>query len=176
MRRIIVLAALGALAVPLAPAPGQPYGGYSGLADADARYNALIDGWCQKYLRRPSDPSSNLTWVRMMESGTAPETILATILGSAEYYNAAGGDDGRYAARLIAEVTGRRATPREMDHLLDRLRREDRTQAVYAFLTVHPEGLQGNAPPPVPAYEYRRGEHRDYDHDRWDERRDRRDR
>jgi len=123
-------------------------------------------------LRRQVDPSGLANHVALMRSGTAQETIVAGILASPEYYRLAGGDDRRYVARIIADVTGRPAGPREIRSLLNRLSQEDANQMAYEYLTLHPEGLQvAVAPPaPEPEYEYRREYHRDYDHDRWERR------
>lgn len=172
MRQSCVLVALAVLSLPLAPAPGQPPYRPDQL---DLRNNAMIDGWYRRYLRRPAE-SYRAEAVAMLRAGTARETVLASILASPEYYNLAGGDERRFIPRLVADVTGRTATPREVRSLFDRMRREERSQAIYEFLMLHPEGLSVPETRPEPAYEYRREYHRDYDHDHWDERRGRRDR
>jgi len=164
MRRYFVFAALAVLAA-VPPAPAQTLS----LDPVDASYQALIDSWYRRYLRRPAE-NFRSDAVAILKSGTAQESLLASILTSPEYTNAAGGGDIRYVQRLITDVTGRPPGPGEAARLLDRLRREDRNQVVYEYLTLHPEAL-GAAPAPPPAYEYRRRHHRDYDYDRWDPRR-----
>jgi len=163
MRHFFVLAPLAALTVTLAPAPGRPP---IRLSEEDASYNALVDGWYRRYLRRPAE-SYRSDAVAMLKAGTPQETILAGILAGPEYYGVAGGNERQFVSRLVADVTGRPATPREIGYLHDRLRREERNQAIYEFLTLHPEGLQVEQRRPEPPYEYRRSLHRDYDHDRW---------
>jgi len=165
MRRYFVLAPLAPLAA-VPPAPAQT----PRLDPVDASYQSLIDSWYRRYLRRPAE-SYRSDAVAMLKSGTTQETLLASILTSPEYYNAAGGDDTRYVRRLITDVTGRPPAPREAARLLDRLRWEDRNEVVADYLSLHPEGLGAPQPVPEPPYEYRRNHHRDYDYDRWDPRR-----
>ena len=176
MRRFFVSAALAVLIIPPVPAPGQSSLRDRPGSELDARYNDLIDGWYRRYLRKPSGVYAAAA-VSMLESGTSQETMLASILGSDEYYALVGGDDRRFVARLIADVTRRVPSPRETAYLLDRIRSEDRNQVASEYLSLHPEGLRVSASRPEPDHEYRRPYHHDYDHDydrdRRDDRRDR---
>src|SRR5436309_1458454 len=87
-----------------APASAQyPYSppGYGNDADA----NTLVGSWYLKFLGRTPD-AGRAYWVRQLQAGNAPETVLAGILGSDEYYVRGGSTPEGFVQRLFADVAG----------------------------------------------------------------------
>ncbi len=120
------------LAAPAATqAPSRPEA-YQG-ANPD-RSEDLVRSWYQKYLHREPDPQWAV-WVDAVRNGQEPNAVLASILGSQEYYDKAGGTPERFVQTLYRDVTGRPPTRGEMEYWVRRANDRDRTDVAYGVLT-----------------------------------------
>jgi len=90
--------------IPIVPQP--PVG------TLDPQYE-LVQSWYQHYLHRSGNVNELSGWVSLMNRGSGPEDIEASILGSDEFLNAHGGTPEGLARGLFDEVLGRRPTPGE---------------------------------------------------------------
>ena len=171
MRHIIVAALLTAS---LAPAraraqerPPPPPGGEDGAT-------ALVREWYRRYLGRSADQAPDAPyWVQQLRAGNPPAGLLTRILGTPEYYNRTGGNDRAFIGRLLFDVSGRPASPREVEYWLGRLYHDaSRDDLASEVLARYPEAVGGGGPPHEEEYHYRRPYH-DHrpDYDRRDGRR-----
>jgi len=166
MRRFIAgaLLGIGLLATP-APAQYAPAGG-------DAQQ--LVDSWYQRFLNRPRD-SWGSVWIDSLQQGQPPESVLAKLLGSQEYYDKGGGTPEGFIQKLYFDLSGRQPAPQEVQYWVQRLYQTDRNDVAYQLLMRYPQSWQGgiqdsynSAPPPSqpsfdlhydyrrPSYQYRR--------------------
>jgi hypothetical protein len=171
MRYFIVLTLLGA-AVTAAPA----------VAQVPQNSDALVRSWYQRFLHRDVDPGY-IGWVNALNSGSSPTTVLSEILGSDEYYNAAGGTPQGFVQSLFRDIAGRTATEREYRSLLPRLSFGNRNEVAYTLLLRYPQTWSvATYPAPVtPLYPpqvdrdrrdyWKHEQHHHWDHDRHDYRR-----
>ena len=160
MRRFIALALIAVPAlvttVPAQYPPPPPYGGTA---------ESLVDGWYAKFLNRQRDPYAAV-WIDSIRQGQPPNSVLAKILGSQEYYDKSGDNPQGFIQTLYQDVTGRQPSPQELNYWMQRMSISDRTDVAYELLTRYPQSWQGAAPgyyPPsqpgytlAPHYEYRR--------------------
>src|SRR5262245_39238586 len=116
---------------------------------------AVVQGWYQRFLRRPMDPAA-AGWVQALASGQDPNQLLAGILGSDEYFSNAGGTPAGFVRQLYMDLVGRQPSPAELRHWTARVFRESRTDIAYALLTRHPQDLGQRLPPGRHPFEYRR--------------------
>jgi hypothetical protein len=178
MRRNLIFAAAAVLFLAPATVNAQAYGDPS----------SLVDYWYRTYLGRPAD--SGLTfWVNHLQQGDPPDSVLAGILGSDEYYKRAGGTPDGFVGLLFRDIVKRQPSPSEMDFWVRRQYTEDRQSVADEILTQNPGVWVGASPPvgvpaspPVivnpgvivrPGIEYY--QNRDWDRDRrnnWDIHRD----
>jgi hypothetical protein len=79
--------------------------------DADA----LVNAWYRRYLGRDMDPAG-IGWVGQVRDGVDPASVLASILGSDEYFERSGGTPDRFVDRLYQDAAGRRPTGREREY------------------------------------------------------------
>ncbi|HEV3446786.1 MAG TPA: DUF4214 domain-containing protein [Gemmataceae bacterium] len=132
MRHIVCLA--GLLAAAVLPAFAQdrhhehryPERDYHWYHEAHRRAfpenpENLVRTWYEKYLNREPDPDGLSTWVGALVSGQSPESVLAGILNSDEYYIRAGNTPDGFIQKLFTDVVGRQPTPRELDYWMNRL-------------------------------------------------------
>jgi hypothetical protein len=154
----------GALAVAAGlPAAGPPQNQYhpwhhevhSQAYPPDAQ--ALVVSWYQRYLHRDPANGEELGWVNHLVQGAAPETLLADILGSQEYFDKAGGTPEGFVESLFADLVGRRPTPQEMQYGVSQLYYANtnyydvsggRHNVAYAMLMRYPQSFN----PPTPYY------------------------
>lgn len=123
MRRILIVAAAAALCC--APAArAEDYG------DPDR----LVDYYYRTYLGRAPDPSA-APWVDQLRRGAAPDSVLASILGSDEYYQRAGSTAEGFMRTLFSDVLGRLPTGRERDSFVRRQYTVSRKDLAYELLT-----------------------------------------
>src|SRR5262245_10051619 len=159
MRRFLILAALTApLVTSLAQAQrpaSYPPGGYRPTGPHGGG-GAGVAEWYRRFLPRGYGPEGGRCAGRL-DSGERPESVLAIILGSDEYYKRFGGSPRGFVASLIRDLTGQPPAPRELEFWAQRLYQgEDRTQPAYELLLRYPQGW-GPPEPPVPDYyNYRR--------------------
>jgi hypothetical protein len=156
MRRLLLFACGGLLAL-TAAGPAQYYpGGYQGYHAAypDAA-EALVHNWYARFLHRNAVAGEESGWENLLRQGQQPEMVLASILGSDEYFMNAGGTPDRYIAALYTDLTGNQPNPKEMAFWSQRLSygyadNNVRTDIAYAMLHRYPQNW--TAPPPTGYY------------------------
>jgi len=142
MRSFLLIAALMCLTP--ATAQAQVYG--------DS--NSLVDYWYRTYLGRAPDPGGMATWANQLNQGVPANQVLATILGSDEYYRRAGGTPENFIAQLYNDLLRRPATGADIDFWVRRMYTEDRPVLVLQFLEQNPGvwiGTSSAVSTPVPA-------------------------
>jgi uncharacterized delta-60 repeat protein len=73
--------------------------------------SAVIAGYYTTYLGRAADAGGVRNWLGLLQRGATPEEVLATILGSDEYLQRAGGTNAAFLDRLYRDVLGRDRDP-----------------------------------------------------------------
>jgi len=129
MRRIILPALLLFLCV--LPSNAQ-YGRYGNSGAREAQ--RTVARWYERYLGREPDPYSAI-WVQSLQKGQDPERVLAGILGSDEYYQRGGGTPRGFVQQIYNDVSGRRPTPRELEHWAHEIHHRPLVDVAYAILT-----------------------------------------
>lgn len=135
-----------------------PSSGQSGRID-ERDAERTVHRWYERFLGRDPDRFSG-GHVRALRAGTAPEQVLAGILGSDEYYRRAGGTPGRFVSRLYEDLVGRRPTPREEESWARQLYHSSRDDVAYSILTRYAQDWDDH------------DRERDRDRDRWSDRHD----
>jgi hypothetical protein len=151
MRASILSAVLGVLMLPAAASAQYPRQVYSPappapvpVAPVPAQFDpdaaaSLVRHWYRVYLNREGDPGGVATWVESLRQGNAPESTLATILASDEYYRKAGGTPEGVVQKLFVDITGRRPTSWDEAYWVDRMYRGERMDVIYDLLVRHPQ-------------------------------------
>jgi hypothetical protein len=154
--RHFVLLTVPALLLAVLPTSAQRVPG-PGYDDADA----MVADWYRRYVKREPDAGAPAWAAKVraaMAAGRGPETVLAEILGSPEYYDLSGDTPQGFVRQLHVDVLGRPPTPSEMRFWVGRLYTGGRQDAAYDFLVRH--SREATAAPALPpeehAYEYRR--------------------
>jgi hypothetical protein len=109
---------------------------------------SLVDSWYRTYLGRAPDPAMS-GWVAQLNQGVPADRVLASILGSDEYYLRAGSTPQGFITRLYSDVLQRAPTPAELDYWVRRMYTTDRTAIADAVLTQNP-GVWVSTPTPAP--------------------------
>jgi hypothetical protein len=169
MRYLVLLIAALFLSLEPSAAQAQTYGDP----------NSLVDYWYRTYLGRTPDPSGIVTWVNALNQGTPPDAVLASILGSDEYYQRAGSTPEGFISQLFNDLLHRSPRPGDLDFWVRRMYTEDRRAIAADILTQNPGvwvGSNAVVTPPAgvapnlvvtPGIEV--GRYRDWDRDRrWD--------
>jgi hypothetical protein len=73
-----------------------------------------INQWYRLYLLRDATSAELAAWQSYLQSGRATQDVQAYILGSSEYYDRLGNQNGRYLAELYQNLMGRPATPSDL--------------------------------------------------------------
>lgn len=92
---------------------GQPRTVFADLIDHSDEYfgNIIIKPAYRKYLARETDTGGLNFWVARMHAGLRDEQLEAGFIGSAEFYNAAGGTDLQWIDAVYLSLLGRNADP-----------------------------------------------------------------
>jgi hypothetical protein len=102
----------------------------------------LVTGWYEHFLARPPDAGA-AGWAAAvraaMARGQGPETVLAQILGSPEYYSYGNSTPLGFVQRLFYTLIGRWPTPAEARAWVGRLAYRDRADVAYEFLLRYPQ-------------------------------------
>jgi hypothetical protein len=138
MKRLFLAIGLAALLAPLPGSAQFPPGGF------DAGANRLVQEWYSRFLSRATDPYASV-WVEAIRSGQAPETVLAQILASDEYYQRAGNSPEGFVRKLHQDLTGRPPAPREAQFWIAQVYRAGRQDVAYQMLMRYPQDW-GRAP------------------------------
>jgi hypothetical protein len=99
----------------------------------------LVQTWYRKYLHREPDPDGIATWVNALSSGQTPEAVLATLLGSQEYYDRCGDTPDGFVRIAFQDITGRAPTPSEYAYWTGRMTFMSSKDVAYAMLTRYPQ-------------------------------------
>ena len=77
------------------------------------RHNALVKGYYRRFLHRASDPTDGeiAGWVQQLNNGARRESVIAALMGSAEYYNFAGSTSEGFVNNAWQDVLGPGRTP-----------------------------------------------------------------
>jgi hypothetical protein len=168
MRRILFLAVAVLVSLTPAVATAQTYGNPS----------SLVDSWYRAYLGRPAD-SGMTYWVNQLQQGTPPDSVLAGILASDEYYNKGGGTPQGFVTALFNDVLKRPPSPADLNFWMSRMYTESRQDIADEVLTQNPGVWVGAnvtvqpAAPPVtaapgvivaPNWNWERDRRGDWDH------------
>ena len=134
------------------PYPGYPYvtpnpypGGSLGTITqpAGGQYpTKQIADWYGRYLRRQVDQTGLNAHMQAYQRG-GPESALAGILGSQEYYRMWGNDPRRFVAGLYADVLHRQPRPNELNVWATQVGRKTLTQVAFDFLQAARQELGG---------------------------------
>jgi hypothetical protein len=158
MRNLIILSALGLLS--LAPAADAQY--YQPPSNDPA---ALVDQWYMRFLGRTATTDrASLAWTNQLRQGASPESVLAGILSSDEYYNRAQSRPEAFIDNLYRDLVSRPATQNEIRFWVQRMYAQNpedtktRQDIAYDMLVQHPGSWQSPSLPPP----------RDRDRDRYD--------
>jgi len=153
MRRLIVLAVLGMLFLPVSS--------FAQYENTPA--DQMVREWYSRFLRRDPDPGSAM-WVDPLKAGQSPDLILSQILASTEYYIRGGSTSQGFVEQLYTDLTGRRPGPRELEFWMHQLQRSDRQNVAYAMLRRYPQNYGAGSPGAYPSdpYDYRRPYYRPY--------------
>jgi hypothetical protein len=120
------------------------------------RPDDLVRSWYRRFLGREPDPMAGV-WTNELRSGQDPNAVLATILGSDEYYTRAGSTPDGLVRTLFQDLTGRPPSPQEMASWTRRAATGDRNDIAYALLTRYPQTwTQRPYIPDDHRYDYRR--------------------
>jgi hypothetical protein len=160
--------ALMCTAVALSAAPSAAWGQVYGDP------NSLVDYWYRTYLGRPAEPAGLSIWATQLSQGSSPDTVLATILGSDEFYNRAGATPQGFITLLYNDILRRPPNAGELEFWVRKMYLEPRATIADEILTQNPGVWVGSAgvytapatPPAVvvPGIELRR--YREWERDR----------
>ncbi len=105
------------------------------LAGSEYRTD-LIQGWYQKFLGRSANNSEVSAGLSVFGTGGTDEQIIASIVGSNEYYNLprVGGTNGGYINALYHDLLNRSPNPTELSGGLTYLSSNTRTQYASTLL------------------------------------------
>ena len=153
MRRIVFVAAL-VVAVSWVPSARAQFFGDP---------NDIVFHWYRAFLRRDPDPAGARFWANRLRRGNDPNTVLAGILGSEEYYQRAGSRPDRFVVQLFVDLLGRTPTQREIDFWVRRQFTDSRQDVAFQVLSQNPGAWVGSFRLPV---RDRDRWYRDRDHER----------
>jgi hypothetical protein len=126
----------------------------------------LVQNWYAHFLGRPRDQGSSF-WIDQLRQGQPPDTVLAQMLASQEYYDKAGASPQGFVQKLYVDLTGQPPPPEAMSYGVNRLYQSSRQDVAHVLLMRYPQswqgGVQGSYYPDQPGYgpaqygyEYRR--------------------
>jgi len=153
MKRFLLIAGLAALVTPLSLPAQYPYqpGGAGGAEQ-------MVQEWYGRFLGRAADPQA-AGWINLLQSGHAPDAVLAQLLASPEYYLRGGSTPQGFVQRLHIDLTGRPPGPGETAAWVRQLYSHDRQDVAYQMLQRYPQnwgGSPGEDYRPEPTHDYRR--------------------
>jgi hypothetical protein len=138
MRYLLVPSLIGALAVAVPAVSAAP--------QQDPA--AVVTGWYQRFLHRDPDAVGLNDKAQDLVRTNDPAWVLATIVGSDEYYRNAGYDPASFIRTLFRDITGREPGPRELNAYLARLNAASPIDVAYELIRRHPQALGVTSPRP----------------------------
>jgi len=111
------------------PDPGQ-------RQHAARRLGRFVDRWYQHFLRRPADPQGLAAQVAAMRQGSPAEDVLASLVGSDEYFRLNGSYVPGWISAMYRDVFGRSPRPDEVQSWMQALAQMggNRQETAKAFL------------------------------------------
>jgi len=103
------------------------------LSSFERRAN-FINGWYEKYLGRGAEAAGKSYWNNIWTKHGA-EVVEASLIGSAEFYQANGGTDQGWIQGLYNHILGRGAAQFEVDYWKNVIQSTPRTNVALGFLT-----------------------------------------
>jgi hypothetical protein len=116
----------------------------------------MVRNWYRQYLGREGEPSGVNNAVEALRNGTSPEELLASILGSDEYFARAGSTPEGFVRSLYRDLAGREPTRRELDFWRARTEWESNSDVAAAMLRRFPNSWAAGGFPPDWRYVPRR--------------------
>jgi hypothetical protein len=135
MSRILLSSLVLVLAI--GPARAQYYAPPVAAPPADQ----LVTSWYERFLGRAPDPYA-ASWIDSLENGQNPASVLASILGSAEFYLRSGNTPQGYIDALFQDLTGQPPRPVQLRFWMNRLYSSNRTKVAYDLLERFPSDWQ----------------------------------
>ena len=95
----------------------------------------LINTLYQQYLGRQADQAGTNYWISVWNATGGPEAVQAGIIGSAEFYNTAGGTDAGWVTALYKNVLGRDVDAQGLAYWTDYIKSHSKQSVVMGFVT-----------------------------------------
>jgi hypothetical protein len=111
-------------------------------------FSPPVDSWYHRFLGRSVDPSGLQTWTQALAQGQTPQAVLATILGSQEYYDRAGGTVQGFIQQMYVHLLNRYPNQGEMNYWMGQANAMSNQDIASALLQQFPNSWQQ----PAPAY------------------------
>lgn len=105
------------------------------LINCRERRAAVVDDYYQKVLGRGVDPSGLEFWLNVWEATGGPEIVRASLIGSGEYFQKAGGTNQKAIQSLYNDLLRRTAADAEEDYWIDVMSRAALANVAYGFVT-----------------------------------------
>jgi hypothetical protein len=101
----------------------------------------LVRNWYRQYLGRDLD-QGGYGWVSLLENGAGPDVVLASILGSDEYWQRAGGTPDGFVRALFQDIGHRQPTRRDYDYWINQLQYQQPSDVALGILHLYPGSWQ----------------------------------
>ncbi len=99
------------------------------------RRSGVINALYQKYLGRQADQAGINYWISVWKSTGGPEAVQAGIIGSAEYYQTAGGTDAAWVTALYQNILNRPVDAAGLAYWTDYIKTHSKESVVLGFVT-----------------------------------------
>ncbi len=96
---------------------------------------AAVDNYYQKVLGRGVDPSGLEFWLNVWNATGGPEVVRASLIGSGEYFQKAGGTNQKAIQSLYNDLLRRTAVDAEENYWIDVMSRAALANVAYGFVT-----------------------------------------
>jgi hypothetical protein len=97
--------------------------------------SAIINTLYQQYLGRQADQTGTNYWISVWSAAGGPEAVQAGIIGSVEYYHAAGGTDAAWVSALYHSILGRDVDQKGLAYWTDYIKTHGKESVVLGFVT-----------------------------------------
>jgi hypothetical protein len=101
--------------------PGGQAAVVSGIDHSPPALTRLVTGWYRQYLNRAPAGGEEQALVQRLLIGQTEETVLASLLASAEFANLGGGGDAGFVNRAFIQLLGRPASSSEVSAYVNTL-------------------------------------------------------
>src|SRR5262249_9034410 len=91
--------------------------------------------WYQRFLEREPDFPGASGWIQLLRRGQSPQSVLANILSSQEYFEKAGSTLRGFVQTLHRDLYGRPPTRWEFDFWIPRAHSASRRDVAYDMLS-----------------------------------------